>query len=75
MAKVDQDDEFERAKDEKEDFRYNYCDYDMSANASSVGENDQLMEELDEDETEKYQDKWDFRSKANYYTAPETKNA
>ena len=30
---------------------------------------------MDEEETEKFQDKWDFRSKAAYYTAYETKNA
>ena len=71
----DSDDMFQRAPAEKEDFRYNYCDYDMSANSSTVGETDALVEELEEDETEKFQDKWDFRSKATYYVAPETKNA
>ena len=52
LTKVKDEDDFERAP--QEDFCQNYIDYDMSASVSSVAEQDQLMEELDEDETEKY---------------------
>ena len=52
MTKVKDEDDFERVANE--DYRQNYVDYDMSASVSSVAEQDQLIEELDEDETEKY---------------------
>ena len=70
------DDDFVRsATVEKEDFRENFVDYDMSSVGSAVSAVGERVLVDSVDETEQFQDKWDYRSTAPYYTDPMTRNA
>ena len=72
------DDFFLRASknEEKEDFRYNYCDYDMSRKDTQESfDGHLLIQDEDKVQNQKFTDQWDDRAKAPYFTAYETKNA
>ena len=64
------DDLFQRLQTKpKEDFRYNYVDYDMSEVQTQNSYNDTASE------TSQYRDQWDFKSTAQFYTSKLTRNA
>ena len=63
------DDLFRRQEKPKEDFRYNYVDYDMSEVHTQRSFNDTASE------TSQFRDQWDYKSQAQFYTSKLTRNA